>query len=69
MKYRASFLRDSVFVLLVVDTLLLFCVFIEWKVCKVWIEGIDFFQFFRDSTFIEQKSTRVIQKIVLTLQP
>lgn len=69
MKYRVSFLRDSVFVLLVVDTLLLFCVFIEWKECKVRIEGIDFFSFFRDSTFIEQKSTRVIQKIVLTLQP
>ena len=33
------------------------------------ILNIDFFQFFRDSTFIEQKSTRVIQKIVLTLQP
>lgn len=45
MKYRASFLRDSVFVLLVVDTLLLFGVFIEWKVCKVRIEGIDFFRF------------------------
>ena len=33
------------------------------------ILNIDFFQFFRDSTFIEQKSTRVIRKIVLTLQP
>lgn len=32
MKYRASFLRDSVFVLLVVDTLLLFVFFFEWKV-------------------------------------
>lgn len=28
-----------------------------------------FFSFCRDSTFIQQKSTRVIQKIVLTLQP
>ena len=33
------------------------------------ILNIDFFQFFRDSTFIRQKSTRVIRKIVLTLQP
>lgn len=33
------------------------------------ILNIDFFSFCRDSTFIEQKSTRVIQKIVLTLQP
>ena len=28
-----------------------------------------FFSLCRDSTFIRQKSTRVIQKIVLTLQP
>ena len=28
-----------------------------------------FFSFCRDSTFIQQKSTRVIRKIVLTLQP
>ena len=33
------------------------------------ILNIDFFSFCRDSTFIKQKSTRVIQKIVLTLQP
>ena len=33
------------------------------------ILNIDFFSFCRDSTFIKQKSTRVIRKIVLTLQP
>ncbi|MBD9057955.1 hypothetical protein CFT61_02750 [Segatella copri] len=61
MKYRASFLRDSVFVLLVVEFAM------SYTYCLIL--NIDFFQFFRDSTFIEQKSTRVIQKIVLTLQP
>ena len=40
MKYRASFLRDSVFVLLVVDTLLLFVFLLSGKYVKYGLKDL-----------------------------
>ena len=40
MKYRASFLRDSVFVLLVVDTLLLFVFLLSGKYVQNRVKGL-----------------------------
>lgn len=45
MKYRASFLRDSVFVLLVVDTLLLFVFLLSGKYVKYGLKVLIFFRF------------------------